>query len=255
MHTHTTPLTMLSSSTGGLRSPLRPSTLSAASYLPTTAVRTPPCPRAGFIPPRLPGLSAPAHTDLPSPQTRNIKYFPALPFSIFRLATARCCGGRRATAAGSGPADQRNIFDMSPPPIHSSQHFRCLSAFLRRKEKSVSDSFCFRSFQVRPFSTLKLLVWRTPCIRRRFKAGGLKDLFPALLNSSPIKPAVPVSSRGRREEKKQENAHPKNGHLQSRCWQTVTFSVVNVWYPSVVNTPPCFQPLLHSCWGTVCTIS
>ena len=83
MHTHTTPLTMLSSSTGGLRSPppLRPSTLSAASYLPTTAVRTSPCPRAGFIPPRLPGLSAPAHTDLPSPQTRNIKYFPALPFS------------------------------------------------------------------------------------------------------------------------------------------------------------------------------
>ena len=91
-HTHTTPLTILSSSTGGLRSPLRPSTLSAASYLPTTAVRTSPCPRAGFIPPRLPGLSAPAHTDLPSPQTRNIKYFPALPFSIFRLATARCCG-------------------------------------------------------------------------------------------------------------------------------------------------------------------
>ena len=197
MHTHTTPLTMLSSSTGGLRSPppLHPSALSAASYLPTTAVRTSPCPRARFIPPRLPGLSAPAHTDLPSPQTRNIKYFPALPFSIFRLATARCCGGRRATAAGSGPADQRNIFDMSPPPIHSSQHFRCLSAFLRRKEKSVSDSFCFRSFQVRPFSTLKLLVWRTPCIRRRFKAGGLKYLFSALLNSSPIKSAVPVSAR------------------------------------------------------------
>ena len=146
MHTHTTPLTMLSSSTGGLRSPppLRPSTLSAASYLPTTAVRTSPCPRAGFIPPRLPGLSAPAHTDLPSPQTRNIKYFPALPFSIFRLATARCCGGRRATAAGSGPADQRNIFDMSPPPIHSSQHSRCLSAFLRRKEKSVSVSARFK---------------------------------------------------------------------------------------------------------------
>ena len=145
MHTHTTPLTMLSSSTGGLRSPppLRPSTLSAASYLPTTAVRTSPCPRAGFIPPRLPGLSAPAHTDLPSPQTRNIKYFPALPFSIFWLATARCCGGRRATAAGSGPADQRNIFDMSPPPIHSSQHSRCLSAFLRRKEKSVSVSARF----------------------------------------------------------------------------------------------------------------
>ena len=42
-----------------------------------------------------------------------------------------------------------------------------------------------RSFhQFSPFSTLKLLVWRTPCIRRRFKAGGLKDLFPALLNSS-----------------------------------------------------------------------
>ena len=116
--------------------------------------------------------------------------------------------------------------------------------------------FCFRSFQVRPFSTLKLLVWRTPCIRRRFKAGGLKDLFPALLNSSPIKPAVPVSSRGRREEKKQENAHPKNGHLQSRCWQTVTFSVANVWYPSVVNTPPCFQPLLQVLAGAaVCTIS
>ena len=144
LHTHTTPLTMLSSSTGGFRSPLRPSTMSATSYLPTTAVPTPPCPRAGFIPPRLPGLSAPAHTDLPSPQTRNIKYFPALPFSIFRLATARCCGGRRATAAGSGPADQRNIFDMSPPPIHSSQHSRCLSAFLRRKEKSVSVSARFK---------------------------------------------------------------------------------------------------------------
>ena len=252
MHTHTTPLTMLSSSTGGLRSPLRPSTLSAASYLPTTAVRTSPCPRAGFIPPRLPGLSAPAHTDLPSPQTRNIKYFPALPFHLparnRALLWGTPCYSRRLRT-GRSKEHFRHVSTSNPfqPAFPVSFRFSA-------KERKVR--FCFRSFQVRPFSTLKLLVWRTPCIRRRFKAGGLKDLFPALLNSSPIKPAVPVSSRGGREEKKQENAHPKNGHLQSRCWQTVTFSVVNVWYPSVVNTPPCFQPLLQVLAGAaVCTIS
>ena len=137
MHTHTTPLTMLSSSTGGLRSPLRPSTLSAASYLPTTAVRTSPCPRAGFIPPRLPGLSAPAHTDLPSPQTRNIKYFPALPFSIFRLVE---------DAVLQPPAQDRQIKGTFSTSLHLQSIPASIPGVFPLFCEGKKSRFCFRSF-------------------------------------------------------------------------------------------------------------
>ena len=45
---------------------------------------------------------------------------------------------------------------------------------------TVSRCFIIAVAQLPPNLTLKLLVWRTPCFRRRFNAGGLEDLFPAL---------------------------------------------------------------------------